>query len=149
MAGVVPVSITLTVRQLISQKGVRLKLIRSREIMDGTVVEQLGGIDYVRVANTHRREVERIAKAAEKRCAKEVRHHFQMSLCGCGKALNEGLFHILVLGFAIYLAAANTISPGDILMFSVLFLNVMAPLSEVHRVIDEAHESSLQVGDLL
>ena len=34
-------------------------------------------------------------------------------------------------------------------MFSVLFLNVMAPLNEVHRFIDEAHESSLRVGDLL
>ena len=33
--------------------------------------------------------------------------------------------------------------------FSVLFLNVMTPLSEVHRVIDEGHESSLRVGDLL
>ncbi len=42
----------LTVRQLVSQKGVRLRLIRSREEMDGTVVEQLGGIDYVRAANT-------------------------------------------------------------------------------------------------
>jgi ATP-binding cassette subfamily B protein len=33
--------------------------------------------------------------------------------------------------------------------FSVLFLNVMTPLTEVHRVIDEGHESSLRVGDLL
>jgi ATP-binding cassette subfamily B protein len=30
-----------------------------------------------------------------------------------------------------------------------LFLNVMTPLAEVHRFIDEAHESSLRVGDLL
>jgi len=30
-----------------------------------------------------------------------------------------------------------------------LFLNVMAPLNEVHRFIDEGHESSLRVGDLL
>ena len=34
-------------------------------------------------------------------------------------------------------------------MFSVLYLNVMAPLNEVHRFVDEAHESSLRVGDLL
>ena len=31
----------------------------------------------------------------------------------------------------------------------MLFLNVMAPLNEVHRFIDEAHESSLRVGDLI
>ena len=34
-------------------------------------------------------------------------------------------------------------------MFSVLYLNVMCPLNEVHRFIDEAHESSLRVGDLI
>jgi ATP-binding cassette subfamily B protein len=149
MMGVIPMSLFLTVRQLISQKGVRLTLIRSREDMEGTIVELLSGIDYVRAADTQRREVERVARAAERRRVKEFRHHFQMSLFGCAKALNEGLFHILVLGGSIYLASAGMINYGDILTFSMLFLNVMAPLSEVHRVIDEGHEASLQVGDLL
>ncbi len=149
MAGVIPVSLFLTVRQLISQKGVRLSLIHSREVMDGTVVELLSGLDYVRVANTHHREIERVGKTAERLRAKEVRHHFQMSLFGCAKALNEAFFNILVLAVASYLAMHEVIKPGDILTFSVLFLNVMAPLNEIHRVIDEGHESSLQVGILL
>ena len=34
-------------------------------------------------------------------------------------------------------------------IFSMLFLNVMAPLSEIHRILDEGHEASLRVGDLL
>jgi ATP-binding cassette subfamily B protein len=149
MLGVIPLSIYLTVRQLVSQKGVRLELLRSREHMDGTVVEQLSGLDYARAANTHGREVDRVADAAEKMRVKELRHHFQMSLFGSAKALNEGFFHLLIIGFAIFLAIRGTISAGDILMFSMLFLNVMAPVTEVHRVIDETHECSLQVGDLL
>jgi ATP-binding cassette subfamily B protein len=149
MAGVIPASLFLTIRQIISQKNVRLMLMRSRELMDGTVVEQLSGLDYVRAANTQQYEVERVARAAEKRRAKEIRHHFQMSLFGCAKALNEGFFHILVLAVSIYLAIWGMITFGDILTFSMLFLNVMAPLSEIHRVIDEGHECSLQVADLL
>ncbi|HZY83199.1 MAG TPA: ABC transporter ATP-binding protein, partial [Gemmataceae bacterium] len=149
MLGVIPASIFLTVWQLMSQKGVRLKLLRTREEMDGTVVEQLAGLDYVRAANTHRQEVKRVRHSAEKRRAREIRHHFQMSLFGAAKAINEGLFHILVLGLAIYLALHGKIEFGYILTFSMLFLNVMAPLSEVHRVIDEGHECSLRVGDLV
>jgi ATP-binding cassette subfamily B protein len=149
MMGVIPCSVSLTVWQLISQKGVRLKLLRTREEMDGTVVEQLAGLDYVRAANTQRYEVRRIARSAEKRRAREIRHHFQMSLFGCAKALNEGLFHVLVLGLAIYLALHGRIEYGAILTFSMLFLNVMSPLSEVHRIIDEGHECSLRIGDLL
>jgi ATP-binding cassette subfamily B protein len=34
-------------------------------------------------------------------------------------------------------------------VFSLLFLNVMTPLAEVHRVLDDGHECSLQVGILL
>jgi ATP-binding cassette subfamily B protein len=149
MAGVIPVSLGLTIWQLITQKGIRLDLLASREAMDGTVVEQLGGIDYIRAANTDRQEVERVERAAEYRRAKELRHHFEMSLFGSGKAINEGFFHLVVLAFAIYLFVHGGINAGDILTFSMLYLNVMAPLNEIHRFIDEAHESSLRVGDLL
>jgi ATP-binding cassette subfamily B protein len=149
MLGAVPVGLILTLRQLASQKGVRLELIRSREDMDGIVVELLGGMDYVRAANTHEDEMRRLDAAVEERRAKELRHHNEMSFFGSGKALNEGLFHVLVLGLAIYLAVQGQISIGDILSLSILFVSVMAPLSEVHRAVDEGHECSLQVGNLM
>jgi ATP-binding cassette subfamily B protein len=149
MAGVVPVSVALTLWQLVTQKGVRLGLLRCREMMDGTVVEQLTGIDYVRAAHTHRQEVLRVERVAEHRRGKEIRHHIQMSLFGCAKALNEGFFHLAVVAFALYLFVTRGIQYGDIITFSALFLYVMAPLNEIHRFIDEAHESSLRVGDLV
>jgi ATP-binding cassette subfamily B protein len=149
MLGVGPISVYLTVRQLLTQKGVRLSLNSSREHMDGTVVELLHGLDYVRAANTAGLETGRVAAAAEGRRVKEIRHHFEMSLYGCAKALNEAFFHILVLSFSVYFAIQGSISFGDILIFSMLFLNVMTPLAEVHRVLDDGHECSLQVGILV
>ena len=149
MLGVIPTTLFLTIRQLLSQKGVRLELLRRCEEIDGTVVENMSGLEYVRAANTHALEVRRLRRTCERRRAKEIRHHFQMSLYGAAKALNEGLFHILVLGMAVYLAINGQVSFGDVLIFSMLFLNVMSPLSEVHRVLDEGHEASLRVGDLL
>jgi ATP-binding cassette subfamily B protein len=149
MIGVIPSAVFLTIRQLISQKGVRLRLMRSWEEIDGAIVEQLGGIEYVRAANTYQQEIKRLARATEKRRSMEIRHHFQMSLFGCAKALNEGFFHIVLLAVALLYAISGPLSFGDVLTFSILFLNVMTPLSEIHRVIDEGHESSLRVGDLL
>ncbi len=149
MVGVIPLAVYLTIRQLLSQKGVRLKLLRSCEEIDGAVVENMSGLEYVRAANTNALEVHRLKRTCERRRAKEIRHHFDMSLFGAAKALNEGLFHVLVLGMAVYLAIQGRLSFGDVLIFSMLFLNVMAPLSEIHRVLDEGHEASLRVGDLL
>lgn len=148
MIGVAPISVALTLWQLVTQRDVRLDLMRSREAMDGTVVEQLGGLDYVRAANTAEREVQRVSQFAEVRRGKELRHHFEMSLFGCGKALNEGVFHLLVLAYAIALYLNGSILLGDILTFSVLYMSVMAPLNEIHRFIVEAHESGLRIGDL-
>lgn len=149
MASVIPASLYLTVRQIQSQRGIRLALIRSQDEMDGAVVEQLAGLEYVRAANMNDHEVGRIADAAERRRAMENRHHFQMSLFGSAKALNEAFFYILVLALAAYLAIQESISFGDVLTFSLLFANVMAPLAEVHRGLDEGHECSLQVAELL
>src|SRR5262245_59829745 len=149
MLGVVPMAVWLTLRQLASQRDVRLELLRNCEEIDGTVVEQLSGAEYIRVADTVPGEVQRLSQAAENRRRRELRHHFQMSLFGCAKALNEGLFHVLVLATSTYLAVNGRLSFGDILTFSVLFLNVMAPLNEIHRVLDEGHEASLRVADLL
>lgn len=151
MVGVVPTAVYLTVRQLLSQKGVRLRLLRCAEDIDGAVVEQLGGMEYVRAADTQHQEVKRTARACERRRAREIRHHFDMSLYGCAKALNEGFFHVVVLAASLYLAINHWhgLDLGDVFMFSGLFLGVMAPLSEVHRVLDEGHEASLRVGDLL
>jgi ATP-binding cassette subfamily B protein len=149
MLGVIPASIALTAWQLVSQKGVRLKLLRTREEMDGTVVEQLAGLDYIRAANTCAAEAHRVAAVAEAHRRREIRHHFKMSLFGCAKALTEGFFHILVLALATAFAIQGRITYGDIMTFSILFLNVMTPLSEIHRVLDEGHEASLHVGDLI
>src|SRR5262245_40278793 len=149
MMGVIPATVGLTVWQLVSQKSVRIQLLRGREEMDGTVVEQLGGLDYVRVANTHAQELRRVAKAAEFRRKKEFGHHVAMSFFGAAKAIVEGLFHVAVLALAAYLAIHQRISFGDILTFSMLYLSAMAPLNEVHRVIDDGHEASLRVNDLI
>jgi ATP-binding cassette subfamily B protein len=149
MAAVVPISMGLTFWQLLTQNGVRLSLLRIREAMDGTVVEQLAGIDYVRAAHTHPQEIRRVEKAAERRRSKELRHHFEMSLFGSGKAINEGFFNLLVVASAVLLYINGHINAGEMVIFPVLFLQVMAPLNEVHRFIDEGHECSLKVADLL
>jgi ATP-binding cassette subfamily B protein len=149
MLGVIPLSFYVTARQIMSQKGVRLNLLKAYEEIDGAVVEQLGGMEYVRAANTGQKEIDRLAEATERRRNMEVRHQIQMSFFGSAKAINEGLFHVLVLAVAVHMAIQSRITFGDVFSFSFLFLNVMAPLSEVHRLLDEGHESSLRVNELL
>ncbi|MDT4897588.1 MAG: ATP-binding cassette, subfamily bacterial [Acidobacteriota bacterium] len=149
MLCVVPVSILLTVWQVSSQKGIRAALLHAKEGLDGTVVEQLGGLEYIRAANTYPSEVARVESAAESRSAREFKHSFAMARFDWMKAINEGLFHVIVIGFGVVLAAYGEITFGKVVAFSILFAKVMGPLKEVHRILDETYDSSIQVSVLL
>lgn len=150
MVGVVPISILITIWQVHSQKGVRLALLQAKEGLDGTVVEQLGGLEYIRAANTYPLEVSRVKGAAGARQQREFTHGFAMARFDWLKAINEGLFYIAILGFAIVLAArSGTGDFGIVIVFNGLYLSIMGPMKDVHRILDESYESSMQVTVLL
>jgi ATP-binding cassette, subfamily B, bacterial len=148
MAAVIPIGLTIALLQIKAQKGIRIDLLRAKEEIDGRVVELLGGIEYIRAADTESIEVRKVGLASEKLRLREIQHHVWMSVYDAFKALNEGFFHILVLFTTIYLAYNGRASAGDVLAFSVLFTAVVNPLREVHRILDEAHESGLRATDL-
>ena len=148
MAAVVPIATYIVFRQISSQKGVRIDLLKSKENVDAAMVEQLTGIECVRAANTHDREVERVSEVCEAVRSRELRHHFQMSLFDFGKAINESVFFILVIALSIGMVANGAMPVGEIITFSMLFASILAPLREIHRIVDEAHESALKARDL-
>jgi ATP-binding cassette subfamily B protein len=149
MVGVVPISLLITIWQVSSQKGIRESLLRAKEGLDGTVVEQLGGLEYIRAANTYPTEVARIDAAAEARRSREMKHGLAMARFDWAKSINEGLFHVAIIGCAIVLASRGEIEYGKVITFSLLYLNIARPLKDVHRILDEAYDSSQQVSVLL
>ena len=148
MALVIPTGLFIIIKQVSSQKGIRVVLLRGKEKIDGAVVEMLGGLETVRVLNTTSQEVEKVETVAEELRKREIKHHIFMALFDSGKYLNEGFFYILVISLSILLSAQGVISRGDILVYSILFLSITGPLREIHRILDQAHESSILVNDL-
>lgn len=145
---VIPTGLYLIFKQVSSQKGIRVALLRGKEQVDGRVVEMLGGIETIRVLNTVPYEVGKVEVIAENQRKIEMRHHVFMALFDAAKYLNEGFFYILVIVLSIYFASKGIISTGDILVYSILFLSITNPLREIHKILDQAHESSIQVNDL-
>lgn len=148
MVLVIPVGLFIIIKQVSSQKGIRVALLRGKEKIDGKVVEMLSGIETVRALNTENQEVAKIEQFAEELRKKEIRHHIFMALFDAGKYLNEGFFYILVISLSISFSAQGIITKGDILVYPILFLSITGPLREIHRILDEAHESSILVNDL-
>lgn len=145
---VIPMGLFIIIKQISSQKGIRVSLIRGKERIDGSVVEMLGGIETIRALNTTNLEVAKIAGISESMRQTEIKHHISMSLFDAAKYFNEGFFYILVITLSIFLSAQGVISKGDILVYSILFQSIVGPLREIHRILDQAHESSIAVNDL-
>ncbi|MCK4327231.1 MAG: ABC transporter ATP-binding protein [Candidatus Diapherotrites archaeon] len=145
---VVPMGLFIVIKQISSQKGIRVALLRGKEQIDGKVVEMMGGLETIRVANTGELEVKKVENIAEKLRKIEIGHHIWMALYDAAKYLNEAFFYVLVVSISIYFAVNGIITKGDILTYSILFVSVIRPLREVHRILDEAHESSIKVMDL-
>ena len=149
MLAVVPISLVITVWQVTSQRGIRFTLMQAKEGLDGTLVEQLGGLEYIRAANTYRQEMGRVEKATEIRRSRDLKHHRAMAGFDWLKSVNEGLFHVGIISYGIYLASRGDMPLGNVMAFSLLFANIMRPLKDVHRILDEVFETSLQVNILL
>jgi len=134
--------------QINTQRGIRIDLRRKKEIMDGTVVEQLNGIEYVRAADTHGAEVRRVRQVSNDLRLQEMRHHIAMGWFDFAKTVVEAGFFVAVTATAIWLASKGSIPVGDIITSSMLFASVLTPFREIHRILDEASESLTSVSDL-
>jgi ATP-binding cassette, subfamily B, bacterial len=142
-------AIALVVWQLNSQKGMYAALGKSQEALDGKIIEQLEGMEYIRAANTLGIEVGRVASVADTREQCDRRLWVRSSIFDILKALNEWFFLLAVLALTIYLAAIGKIEIGKIVAFLGIVTNMTNPLRDMHRILDDAYETSGSLKDLM
>ena len=144
----VPAPVLIAAWQTRVQKGAGLKIQQIEETLGGALVEQLGGVEYLRVADTHDHEVGRVGRLAEERCQRQVQQQLRSSLFESVKAMNDWLFQTGVLTCTLYLVMNGQAEIGAVLTLWYLCFNILTPLRDIHRIFDEVHESRLRVGDL-
>ncbi len=144
---VIPVGTFIVLRQISTQKGIRVELMETKANMDGTMVELLGGIETIRTLDSAQTESARIETRSEKLRKKEMRHHQAMAFYDCLKFINEALFSVLVIGISVLLASRQIISVGTVLTAYLCFTQLTGPLRELHRILDEFSECVVLADD--
>ena len=142
------IGILVILKQIHSQKGIRLALLKVREKNDSNMVELLSGIEAVRVADDEDRQIRLVESINEALRNNEMNHHKKMILFDAIKTINIKLWYIVVLLIGVVMVSFNLITAGEVVAFTLLFTNVANPLQDIHRFIDEAHEASLKTQDL-
>jgi ATP-binding cassette subfamily B protein len=148
MAMVIPTGFALVLWQVSSQAGVRLKVRDRKEDIDGQVVELLPALEVVRTTGAETHFGSRVSASAHALRSTELRHHRAMSIFDAAKAINEGLWLVVMLAVTLGLTGGGTASAGEITALVLLYAGVTQPLGDLHRIIDEAAESAQQTSDL-
>ena len=144
---VIPIGIFIVLKQIKSQKGIRVELLNSKSEMDGTIVELINGIEVIRICDSLDFEINRFDNKSEFLRAKEMKHHKAMALFDCLKFINQAVFTVLVIGISTYLATKGIISVGAVLTAYLCFNQLLKPLEELHRIFDEVSECTVLATD--
>ncbi len=140
---VIPIGVFIVLRQITTQKGIRVELMNEKTNMDGSMVELMNGIEVIRVVDYAEGETNRLDQKSEGLRKKEMKHHKAMAFYDCLKFINEAVFTVLVIGIAAYLAGEGKISVGTVLTAYLSFTQLTNPLRELHRILDELAESTV------
>lgn len=144
---VIPIAFYMIIRQIKSQQGIRISLNRAIETIQAKLIETLSGIDTIRAAGVEAAQLNKLDNYSENIRSKEFRHHKAMMSFDAIKGVNKAFWNIVVLAVALYFFKIGQITVGQIFTFLLLFGNVIRPLDEFHRFLDEASEASILTGD--
>lgn len=144
---VIPIGVFIVLKQIKSQKGIRVELLNSRSEMDGTIVQLINGIEVIRICDNVGFETDRFDGKSEFLRAKEMKHHKAMALYDSLKFINQAVFSVLIIGISTYLVTKNVIEAGEVLTSYLCFTQILKPLEELHRIFDEVSECSVLASD--
>lgn len=144
---VIPIGIAIVFRQISTQKGIRVSLLETKSAMDGSIVELLNGIEVIRITDSVHTEQERFDQKSEGLRKKEMTHHRAMAKYDILKYINEVFFTVLMIGTSAWLATRGKISVGTVLTAYLCFTQLLTPLEELHRILDELSENMVLTED--
>lgn len=144
---VIPIGTAIVLRQITTQRGIRVELLETKSAMDGTIVELLNGIEVIRITDSVERENRRFDRKSEYLRSKEMKHHLQMAKYDSLKFINEAVFTVLMIGISTWLATRGVITVGSVLTAYLCFTQLLTPLKELHRILDELSECIVLAED--
>ena len=145
MAGIMllylAVTIIISVFQIRSQNGIRENIISQKNQLDGNVCQSISNLELVRSLNAESYERKRLQPAISQISATEQKHHRCM---GGFDALKQGckiLFQIVILMLSIVLISSGKMETGAVITVCLLFQQLVKPIDEVYRFMDETASS--------
>lgn len=153
MAGIMLLYLALTVIisafQIRSQNGVRENIVGQKNALDGQICQSISNIELIRGMGAEEYEKKRLLPDILNISRTEKKHHRYMGSFDCLKQSCKILFQIVLLAASILLISAGKMSAGSVITVCLLFQQLVKPIDEVYRFMDETASSIIKAKALL
>ncbi|MGX8705115.1 MAG: ATP-binding cassette domain-containing protein [bacterium] len=134
-------TIFISAMQIRSQNGIREEIIRQKNALDGNICQSIGNLELIRGMNAGAYETKRLHPAIFRIGAVERRHHRSMGAFDCAKQACKIAFQVVIILASIWMIAAGRMASGAVITVCLLFQQLIKPIDEVYRFMDETASS--------
>ncbi len=153
MAGIMflylALTIIISVLQIRSQNGIREKIVGQKNALDGQICQAISNIELIRGMNAEECEIKRLRPSILNISKTEKRHHKYMGTFDCVKQSCKVVFQLILLMVCVNLISNGKMSAGSVITVCLLFQQLIKPIDEVYRFMDETASSVIKAKVLL
>lgn len=142
-------TVTISAFQIRSQNGIRENIVSQKNALDGQVCQSISNLELIRGMHAEGYERKRLIPGILNICRTEKRHHRYMGTFDCLKQLCKITFQVLILVVSIVLIANGKMSTGSVITVCLLFQQLIKPIDEVYRFMDETASSLIKAKALI
>ena len=153
MVGIMLVYLVLTIIisafQIRSQNGIRESIVGQKNALDGQICQSISNLELIRGMNAEEYEKKRLIPSILNISRTEKRHHRYMGSFDCLKQFCKISFQVVLLVASILLISNGKMSAGSVITVCLLFQQLVKPIDEVYRFMDETASSVIKAKVLL
>lgn len=141
MATYLGISLILSLAQIHSQNGIREKIIRLKNSLDGQICQSIANLELIRSMSAEKFEKNRLRPSIDSISGTEQKHHLYMGAYDCAKQFSKILFHVIILIASVVMIHKNQMTPGSVITVCLLFQQLLKPIDDVYHFMDEIASS--------
>lgn len=142
-------TVVISVFQIRSQNGIRESIVGKKNALDGQVCQSISNLELIRGMHAEDYERKRLLPGIIAISRTEKRHHHYMGTFDCIKQLCKISFQVLLLVVSIRLISKGEMAPGSVITVCLLFQQLIKPIDEVYRFMDETASSVIKAKALI
>lgn len=142
-------SLTISVFQIRSQNGIRESIVGQKNALDGQICQSISNLELIRGIHAEGYEKRRLLPSILNISRTEKRHHRYMGSFDSLKQLCKIVFQVVILCASILLISDGKMSAGSVITVCLLFQQLIKPIDEVYRFMDETASSVIKARALL